>query len=727
MQLTGLFDFRSEKEQLPMIRQSEITECGIACVAMMAGYFGDQQSMHSLRRRFGANLSGVTLYEMAQFASELGMQASPCQIDLPEGASIEQTVIEQLGDLGVPVVLHWDANHFVVLNTLRMERNIAPDTPGFGQKMWIATIHDPARGIVKYPIKEMLKHFTGYVMLCEPMPSFDAGDHRERIGFRDLWSKIRGFKKTISLIIGLSMVLQCILMITPYFLQTVLDNVLVSEDHQLLLVLAIGFGGLVFFERAVALIRGFSLTIFNQLFSVQLKTGLYRHLLRLPMNFFESRSVGDTLSRFHSLSRIQDLMVNGLVAVTLDGVMSVMVLGLMFFYSPLLTGVVLGLLSVYLLIQWMSMEKNREFIEKVIHKEASIQSQQIETLRAMQTLKLFNAQAAREQKWAHEMTDLTRTSIAQSNFKEIINQCAALVKGLMHVIVVYMGAQLVMAGHFSVGMFLAFLSYRTMLADSLTNLIGKFVEFKLLDVHFERVSDVVCSGVEDGGPAPSSADPVIQGKISLRQVSFHYGVGSARKQVVNNLSLEVLPGESVAIIGPSGAGKTTVMKLLVGALTPEQGEVLVDDIPLTTFGLRKFREQIATVMQDDSLLSGTILENVVFFAPRYDMEWAIACAKAACVYDDIMAMPMNWQSLVGDMGSMLSGGQKQRLLLARALYKRPRIIFLDEATSHLDIQREASINEAITGMSITRVIIAHRKETIASAGRVLVIGGERGD
>lgn len=721
MQITQLLSISNDSQQLPIIRQSESTECGIACIAMLSAYYGSHHSMHSLRRRFGANSAGVTLSDLVDFASELNLQGTPCLVEIETGEDKASAVTAQLGTVGVPVILHWDADHFVVLNALKKERDMDPSSSHFGKNTWIATIHDPARGIVKYSLADMLNHFTGYVLICEPMPSFEKGDHREKIGFTGLWSKIRGFKSSLAVILMLSFVLQMVMMVSPYFVQIVMDSVLISTNHDLLLVLAIGFGALACFEAVTALVRGVSLNIFNNLFNVQLNTGLYRHLLRLPQQFFESRSVGDTLSRFHSMDKIRDLMVNGLLMVALDGIMSVMVLVLMLFYSPMLTLVIAGVLFVYLLIQWLSMSKNREFIEKLIHKESEISSQQIETIRAMQTIKLFNAQSARESKWTYSMNDFTKTAVAQGNFNEVIAQSARLLKALMHVIVVFMGAQMVMSGEFSAGMFLAFLAYKTMLADSSSNLITKFAEFKLLDVHFDRVSDVVCTPTEQVGDPASSSDPLLRGAIELRNVCFYYGTGSTKKHVLNDISLSVAEGESVAIVGPSGAGKTTLMKVMLGLVDASSGDVLYDGVPLNTFGLRKFRSQVSTVMQDDQLLSGTIIDNITFFDEHYDRKWAIQCAKVACIYDDIEAMPMSWQSLIGDMGSSLSGGQRQRLLLARALYRQPKIIFMDEATSHLDPQLERRINAAMRELSITRVVIAHRKETIDSADRVIEI------
>lgn len=722
MQFSNLLSFTGNSE-MEMIRQSESAECGLACLAMISGFFGHHRSLHHLRAEFGVDNTGVSFEHLLDVSTELKLQASAGKIDVSEGESYEQAVIDTLGGLEVPVVLHWDTNHFVVLKSLKQTRRLSAQQSGFFQRRWQATVYDPARGVMLYEMSEFLKHFsTGFVMTFETVPDFAKADNREHLTFSSLWSQIRGFKRSVALILSLSLVLQVCTMVMPYYLQTVLDNVFVTNDRDLLTVLAVGFAGLAVFERFTAFIRGVGANIFNNIFNAQLSTGLYRHLLKLPQNFFENRSVGEVLSRFSSLEQIRNVMVNGLVLAVLDGMMSVMVLGIMLFYSSTLTTVILAMLSIYLLIQWFVMSKNREFTEKSIEKESDIHSQQIESLRSMQTLKLFNAQTIRENKWTTSMHQLTKIGVAQGNFKEAVAQIGILIKSLMSVLIVYLGASMVMDNQFSVGMFLAFLAYRTMLADSLSNLIIKYAEFKLLDVHFNRVADVVFATPEESGTIPSDNDPVISGEIALKNVSFNYGTGSAKKSILTNLSLQINCGESVAITGPSGSGKTTLMKIMLGLLTPSDGEVLIDGVPLTTFGLKKFRNQIATVMQEDQLLSGSILENITFFATNIDREWAIECAKKSCVFDDVESMPMKWNTLVGDMGSALSGGQKQRILLARALYRKPKIIFLDEATSNLDSEREKSINKSISDMSITRVVIAHRKETIESADRIIRIG-----
>ncbi|PRD18288.1 UNVERIFIED_CONTAM: cvaB [Trichonephila clavipes] len=277
-----------------------------------------------------------------------------------------------------------------------------------------------------------------------------------------------------------------------------------------------------------------------------------------------------------------------------------------------------------------------------------------------------------------------------------------------------MAALLVIQGGFSTGMLFAFMSYKRQFMEKTANLIEKFIEFKMLGLHFDRIADIALTEKEELQPIYLSPH-TINGEIEVKNVCFSYS--HATPNILEHLNLKINSGESVAITGPSGCGKSTLLKILLGLNLPQSGEVLIDGVSLEKVGARQYRQQIAAVMQDDELLSGSVSDNISFFDSPVDMARVVYCAQLASIHDDIANMPMGYESLIGDMGSSLSGGQKQRIILARALYKQPKILFMDEATSHLDTNLETSINEAISRLNITRVIIAHRKETIASADR----------
>jgi ATP-binding cassette subfamily B protein RaxB len=277
----------------------------------------------------------------------------------------------------------------------------------------------------------------------------------------------------------------------------------------------------------------------------------------------------------------------------------------------------------------------------------------------------------------------------------------------------------------TVGMLFAFMAYKQHFIEKSSRLVEKAIEFRMLDLHRDRLADISATEPEPGSHRPAAYQHPVQGNIEVRNLSFRYAEGEPF--VFENVSFSVAAGEYVAVTGPSGGGKTTLMKVILGLLAPTSGEVLVDGMPLQTIGAPAFRSQVGVVMQDDQLLSGSIADNICFFDDRFDLEWMQRCAELAGLHDEIMRMPMAYNSLVGDMGTSLSGGQKQRLLLARALYHRPRMLFIDEGTSHLDVVTEAKVNAAVEALGLTRIIIAHRPETVASAKRRLVIdsGGVR--
>jgi ATP-binding cassette subfamily B protein RaxB len=290
--------------------------------------------------------------------------------------------------------------------------------------------------------------------------------------------------------------------------------------------------------------------------------------------------------------------------------------------------------------------------------------------------------------------------------------------GLERVAVIWIGALLVMDQKFSVGMLFAFFAFKEQFAQRVSALIDKGVELRMLRLQGERLADIVLSAPEDAG-LPRLSERALEARIEMRAVSFRYAANEA--DVLHSVSLAIEPGESVAIIGPSGGGKTTLLKLMLGIHAPQLGEVRVGGMPMAQMGLSQWHSMVGTVMQDDALLTGSVIDNISFFDASPDVEWVMECARMASVHDEIEAMQMGYQTLIGDMGSSLSGGQKQRLLLARALYKRPQVLLLDEATSALDVERERIVNLNIRKLNLTRVIVAHRPETIASATRVVVL------
>lgn len=680
--------------RLPEIRAAEAAECGLACMTMIGRYHGHDIDLNGLRQRFSLSLTGATLRNLMQLAEQLSLAPRALRVGL-----------QALGQVRLPAILHWDLNHFVVLKSINRRR---------------AVIHDPARGARTLSIEELSNHFTGVVLELTPAGNFQKTQARMPVKLSSLWSKTQGMGAAIFQVLALSLVFQIATFAMPFHIQLVVDEAIGRSDHSLLTVLALGFGALTILHAGLEALRNWVLRLLGSMMSFQIVGNIVRHMLRLPVSFFEKRHVGDIMSRIESTSAIQDALTRGMISAMVDGLMAVIAAFILFLYSPLLGMVVVGSLLIVLGLGFAFFPFTRAATEENIVAMASEQSHLIETVRAMPTIRLMGGETGREGKWRNRYASVINSSVKVGKFEISLGFLQTAVIGIQTVLVVYLGAKMILnAEGFSVGMLMAFLSFRQTFSDRAMSLVGEVMQFRLLKLHLERLSDIVTAepDIRDGDAPPRMID--VQGGVSVRGVSFRYG--DASPLVLDDVSLEIAPGDFVAITGPSGGGKTTLSKLLLGLNAPESGQILLDGQPASPELWRAWRGQIGVVAQDDQLLSGSIADNIAFFDPDMDMERVVAAAAAAQIHDDIARMPMQYLSLVGDMGSALSGGQRQRVLLARALYRQPRLLLLDEGTANLDEQTERAIADLIATLPITRIVIAHRPALIDRATRRMMV------
>jgi ATP-binding cassette subfamily B protein RaxB len=679
--------------QLPMLMQSEAAECGLACLAMIASYYGHALDMTSLRHRFAVSIKGMTLKTLLQVAQRLNMTGRGLRLE-PAG----------LGELRTPAVLHWDMNHFVVLKSIHGDR---------------VAIHDPALGVRRLTLEEVGRHFTGVALELLPAAGFERGSEQRKLSLFALCGRVEGLWPAIAQALVLSVVLQAFVLASPFYMQLAVDDAVLQGDRNLLTALAVGFGLLTAIKLGADWLRARLLLVLAGVVNFQVVVNLFHHLLRLPLDWFEKRHIGDLVSRFGATRPITDLVAQGLVAAVVDGVMALLTLGVMLLYSGRLAAIVLAALLLHVAARLGTFRLLRRREEETIHDAAREQSCFIETARAMQAIKLFGAEADREGLWQGRYAAVVnrRNSLGRLHLGLRIANDA--LNGVENLLVVYVGARAAISGDITVGMLFAFVSYKQQFLDKATKLLETLIQFRMLDLHLARIADIALAEREAGVDCDALVSRPVGGALELRGVAFRYA--GAEPDVLAGVDLAVAPGELIAITGASGGGKTTLLKIMLGLLRPTAGTVLVDGCPLEQMGTANFRAQIGAVMQDDHLLSGSIAENISFFDTRPDVAWLRECARAAGVDEEIMAMPMNYNTLVGDMGMGLSGGQRQRLLLARALYRRPRILFMDEGTSSLDVAKEREVNAALAHLEITRVVIAHRPETIAVADRVVVL------
>lgn len=675
------------------IVQSEAAECGLACLAMVASHHGNRIGLRELRRRHSLSLKGTTLAQIMEIGGQMGFMCRPLRLDL-----------EHLGELQLPCIVHWNLNHFVVLKRVRKRA---------------VTVFDPAFGKRLLPLSEFSQHFTGIALELSPNADMRPSQPAPAIAISQLTGKIIGLWRALGLVLLLSLALQVLVLLAPFFMQWIADHVLLAADRDLLTVLGVGFGLSLLLQVGIAMVRGWAVIHLSSRLSLQWTGNVFGHLIRLPLDFYEKRHLGDITSRMGSLQAIQRTLTTSFVEAVIDGLMALITLGLMLLYSWKLALVTLLAMGLYLLARTLAFRALRNGTEQQLIASAHQQSHLLESIRGVQSIKVAGRETLRRSGYYNLMNETVNRDIWLARFGLAFGSVNQLIFGLERIAVIWIGAVLAMQNVFSVGMLIAYLAYKDQFAQRIGGLIDKWMEFRMLRLHGERLSDIVMTEPETKAELTVAQSLPTVLRIEVENLGFRYAPGEP--WVLRNCTITIEPGESVAIAGASGCGKTTLLKLLLGLLTPTEGQIRIGGVPLTKIDMEHYRRAIGAVMQDDQLFSGSISDNIAFEVEGLDDVRVQEAAMLAAVHEDITAMPMGYNSLIGDMGTTLSGGQKQRVILARALYRQPKLLFLDEATSHLDVDRERLVNDAIRNLDLTRVIIAHRPETIASADRVLII------
>lgn len=675
--------------RLPLYLQAETAECGLACVGMVSAWHGWREDLTSLRQRFGPGGRGSTLNHLIQLCADLRLTTRAIRCEVAE-----------LRSLALPAILHWDFNHFVVLRSTSWRGVV---------------VHDPAVGKRHYSWHEVSRHFTGIALETARGDGFESGDVKRTNRLADYFKGLGSLVPCLGQILLLSALLQVVALASPFYMQLVVDEVLVKHDTDLLVLLAAGFLALTLFSVVTQAVRGWAGIYLSNQLSFFMGARLFTHLLRLPATFFAHRQMGDVVSRFGSLKPIQEFLTSSTIAVLLDGVMAVTTITMMYLYSPPLASVVLVTTLLHLLIQLIFYSPIRLRSHEKIAAEARAESNFMESIRSIDAVKRFGIEAQRSGDWQNRFSDAVNAEVRVSRLGLGLDLFQSTIAGASNVLVIYLGARFVLAGELTIGMLYAFMAYRSHMTGAVNSLVDEFVKFLMLSLHLERLADI-----QQEAPEPTTvANPPtsIAGELNCRDLGFRYS--NRDPWIFNDISFHLQPGESLAVAGPSGCGKSTLLGVIAQTLSAAEGEIAVDGYPLACDQRATFRAVCASVMQGDTLLSGSIRSNIAFGDAGVDDARVQRAAETACVHADVMHLPMGYESLVGEMGSTLSAGQLQRVLIARALYREPRILLLDEGTAHLDKETELRVMKNILELGITCIFITHNRKMLALADRVL--------
>lgn len=683
------------RRKVPVYLQNEATECGLCSVAMIADYHGYSTDLPSLRLRFAISRKGANLASLMKIAQALKFETRALKLGMGS-----------LRKLQLPCIVHWDMDHFVVLVSVNARH---------------AVIHDPAIGRRTLPLDEFSKYFTGVALEMKPANDFTPQAEKLQYTLAGLMGRITGLKRALIQVFALAIALECVVIALPFFMQWVVDHALVSGDRDLLTVLALGFGLLVLVQGAISAVRSWTLMSLSTEVNFQWYGNVFGHLLKLPLEFFEKRHVGNIISRFSSVSTIQKTLTNSFIQTIVDGIMVVGTLAMMLLYSGKLAAIALTAVVLYAGLRCVLYFELRDAAAEQIVFSAKQSTHFYETANGIQSIRLFDKGEQRRGSWMNILADQFNAELRILRVRVNYETAQTVVFGLERVLVVWLAARSVLDGAFTAGMLFAFISYKDQFSTRVAALTDRLLEFKMLGLHAERVADIVMAAPEQESHADFAETPLptVAPRIELRNVSYRYAPGEPF--IFENVSLTVEEGECVAITGVSGCGKTTLVKILLGLLEPEQGEVLMNDVPIKHIGLSAYRRQIGTVMQEDRLFSGSIAENISFFDVLPDWDRIREAASQAAIAHEVERMPMGYNTITGSNGIGISGGQQQRILLARALYRQPQLLVLDEATSELDVSNERAVNATVKQLGLTRIIVAHRPETIAMAERVVIL------
>lgn len=678
--------------QLTHVQQLAAADCGAACLAMVLRYHGREVGLDELSRATGADHNGVSALAILRAARGYGLRGRGVQV---EG-------LDELRLVPRASVLHWEFNHFVVFD--RVDRRGVH-------------ILDPAHGRRCVPPAEFDQAFTGVALLLEPSEAF-APERRRRPLVRRYLARILAHPALWSRSLMMSVLVQLLALALPLMTTLLVDRILPRRDLDLLQVLIAGLVMMVAFNFVASLVRGNLLVQLRTLLDADMTIGFLDHLVDLPYAFFQRRSTGDLIQRLGSNAVVREILTSGALSAVLDGSLVSLYLVLIFWASPLMGAVVVALAAVQLSLYWATRGVQRELMNEALAAQAKTSSYEVEMLSGIEALKSMGAEFRAVDRWSNLFVDALNVSLRRGRLDALISALLGSFAMAAPLVILGTGAKLVLDGELTLGAMLGLAALGSGFLGPLNALVAVTLKFQLLGSYLERIEDVMQSEPEQD-PTRVQRAPRLHGRIRTESISFRYS--DSTPPAVVDVSVDIAPGQFVAVVGPSSAGKSTLAKLLVGLYRPQQGRVLYDELDLAGLDLRSVREQLGVVTQRCELFGVSVRENIALGHPEMTMEEVVDAARKASIHDAIAALPMGYDTILADGGASLSGGQRQRLALARALAGRPAILLLDEATSNLDTISEAAIQRSLAALECTRIVIAHRLSTVIAADVILVM------
>jgi len=663
---------------------------------MILSFHGRRTSVSECRQRCGPGRNGLTAETLARAAREYGLEVNAYSVE-PEA----------LGAIQLPAIAHWEFKHFVVVEKW-FPRSVS--------------IVDPSRGRRTVSAAEFSDSFTGVILTFEP-GGLLLSPARKRV--RPPWLRYvsamleaQGAWSTLSQILVASLILQGVGLMLPLMTKVVVDRVLPSRLSSAMTVLGLGILLVIVAQALTSCMRSLLLINLRARLDSKLTLKFFEHLLSLPFRFFQDKASGDLLMRLGSNTVVREMLTAQALSMILDGSFVLVYLAILLTVARDYGVLVMIMAALQLSIMLVTRARIRSLSQRDLAAKASEQSYLVEAIKGIATLKASGTESRAYDRWSNLFFEQLNVSMDRSRLSAVIDAGLGAIRGACPLLLMWFGVLQVLDGRMALGTMLAVNSLAASFLAPITTLVSNVQQLEMAAANLERIVDVLDTSPEQRSGEGRLARR-IEGTIEVRNLSFQYDTNGP--PVLENVSFTVEPGQKVALVGPTGSGKSTLAMLLLGLYEPTDGEILYDGTPLKQLDYGTLRSQVGVVLQEPFLFSGSIRQNIAFINPDMSLQNVMEAAMTAGVHEDISRMPMAYEAFVSEAGSTLSGGQRQRIAIARALARKPSIMILDEATSHLDVRTEAEVDRNLSELSCTRIVIAHRLSTVRNASRILVL------
>ncbi|MEV4414298.1 peptidase domain-containing ABC transporter [Catellatospora sp. NPDC049609] len=681
------------RRRVPVLLQMSATECGAACLAMVMCAHRRWTTVAECRDRLGIGRDGASALQITQLARELGMRTRGVSLDL-----------DALPQLSLPAIVHWNFRHYLVLERW--------DSRG-------AVVVDPGLGRRRMSREEFGEGFTGIAIELVPGAGFERRPAPGRLAtLRFVRGMLSFSRPLLALVLGISLLIQLVVLLPALLTKFTVDTVIGHGQVDALTVVGAGMLLLLATQAIAGYARGLALNVLQARMDDGMMRRFFDHLLALPYAYFQLRSSGDLLMRMSSNTVIRDMVTSQTMSFALDGLFTLVYIALLMALTPVYGWLVLLLAAVQLVLILLTFRAMRERTHRDIAAQTEEQSYAVEVLAGAESIKAMGAEQQVLGRWSGLFQTKQVAGLHRRQLEAALDAILGVFRMGAPMLLLWFGAHQVTAGTMSLGTMLALNSLAAAVLAPLMALVNATRQLQAVGTHLDRIRDVMDEATEQDRSAPRSAVP-ITGQVTLTGVGMRYSANAA--WAIRGVDLDIPAGAKVALVGRTGSGKTTLAKSILGLYLPSEGQVRFDGRPLPDLDFRQLRRSCGMVTQEPSLFAGSIRDNISLGHPSATYEEVVLAAQRAQIHDEIMMMPMAYETRLTEGGGGLSGGQRQRLALARALVHRPPLLLLDEATSHLDVVTERRVDEVLSALSCTRIVIAHRLSTVVNADLIGVM------